>query len=65
VAASIIYIAISVHRALPYWCAIICWLCAMNTIALGAIVVVFVDDNASLVFPELAEFRVGTTNTTI
>jgi hypothetical protein len=37
----------------------------MNTIALGAVVVVFVDDNASLVFPELAEFRVGTTNTTI
>jgi hypothetical protein len=37
----------------------------MTTIALGAVVVVLLDDNASLVFPELAEFRVGTTNTTI
>jgi hypothetical protein len=64
VAASIIYLAIKTHRTLPYWCAVVCWLCAFNVIALGSVIVVFVDDNATMIFPELSMLGVSYSNTT-
>jgi hypothetical protein len=58
--AALVYIAVRIHRFVPWWAAVLNWLCAMNTNALAATLVVYVDLHATELFPEQAGIRLRT-----